>query len=77
MMSILQPEWRRFLRQAVCLFCLLRPLWGWLDRKAESEAAPDPATPAAQNAPVRSYGLGDVIATPKPVPPQELQGEPE
>ena len=73
MLPSLQPRWRQTLQHAVCFFCLLRPFWGWLDRKAEPEAAPAPE--AMQ--PVRSNGLGDWIAPPQPSAPPQTQGEPE
>lgn len=78
MSSRLQPPLRQALQQAVCFFCLLRPLWGWMDRKAEPETPPAPATAAATEiTPARSLGLGDCIKSPDPSAPRQPSGAPQ
>ena len=57
----------------LCVFCLLRPLWGWMDRKAEEPQAKPAATQeAGGSAKHEANALGDMLA-PKvsPVAPQE------
>ena len=59
MFSILQLRIRLMLGYALCLFCLVRPLWGWMDRKATPEA---PALSTPQ--PAESVNvLGEWLAT--------------
>ena len=69
----LSPWFRRLAGLCLCIFCLLRPLWGWMDRKAEEPQAKPAATQeAGGSAKHEANALGDMLA-PKvsPVAPQE------
>ena len=77
MPALFQPPLRTALQHAVCFFCLLRPLWGWMDRKADPESLPPPpAATATEPAPVRANGLGDWIRLPDPAAPRPPSGVP-
>ena len=48
---------------AVCIFCLLRPLWGWMDRKAGgAQAKPTAMQEAGEPAKREANVLGDMLA---------------
>ena len=77
MPALLQPTLRLALQHAVCFFCLLRPLWGWMDRKAEPESPPaPPAAAATEPTTARSHGLGEWIRPPDPSAPRPSSGVP-
>ena len=59
---------RQWVPHAVCIFCLLRPLWGWMDRKAE-EPSSNPATMREDGEPSKQEAnvLGDMLV-PKVLP---------
>ena len=54
---------RQCVPHAVCIFCLLRPLWGWMDRKAE-EPSSNPAAMREDGEPSKREAnvLGDMLA---------------
>ena len=59
----IHPQVRNVLGYALCLFCLLRPLWGWMDRKAEAPQAKPTATQEASEPPKREANvLGETLA---------------
>ena len=73
MFRILQPRIRLTLGYALCLFCLLRPLWGWMDRKATPEA---PALSTPQ--PAESVNvLGEWLATKRSETPEKSMSSKE
>ena len=54
---------RRVAGLCLCVFCLIRPLWGWMDRKAEEPHAKPTATQEAVESPKRDANvLGDMLA---------------
>ena len=57
------PWLRRLAGLCLCVFCLLRPLWGWMDRKAEEPQAKPVATQEAGEPAKREANvLGEMLA---------------
>jgi hypothetical protein len=62
------PWIRRLAGFCLCVFCLLRPLWGWMDRKAEEPQA-KPAEIQETGEPVkREVNVLDEMMVPKLLP---------
>ena len=70
----LSPWFRRLAGLCLCVFCLLRPLWGWMDRKAGgAQAKPTAMQEAGEPAKREANVLGDMLA-PK-LSPAETQSQ--
>ena len=66
---------RNALGHGLCLFCLLRPLWGWMDRKTEPEAPPVSRLEVGEKPKREANVLGDMLAAKGICNPIQSQGD--